>query len=543
MAKISRLNPIYPTASYEHLDDDPSPVSSPSSATPSTRFSPISPSFLEQDPKHLHLCTKASATHRSKVILSFFITPSGYKLLRLEHSPRKWKEKCTTRKYKLKGVKISHVEALKWFSTAFISSEEYDQWFNHPEDASSATRAGIRGFVLAFIAGAFTDVLLPAALKRNFKGILRRIATNTSALSLGVSVGAFALIYRLVSRHTTLFIDYIITSRIHYPADGPNDQIPASISRSLEPTIAARNKSERQETLQLLKTTFALIPQQPRRLMLAMYFVTYAGEPAYAALEHAGYMGWVPSWLSLAVVYPFICSYDTHTFIQHINCCPTALKKLIVAQSSPYLVQHPHFNTGTHGPFPSADDLLKGMVSCIQTGVHHTPALSSELMTQATSGSSLIPESCHGKLHSSSDEYSEQELEMDLSIVQYLGGVDDPGTRKKRLPGWGYDFNLWPHDYSVSNVVRTRSSVPYRSSSFAKYYLDGFIGGLWIMFESHKRQSELTLYFTRFMLESMHGETLLFGLSMAIVMGVFEVMPTLQRKGLIQSTLTKIFVD
>lgn len=88
-------------------------------------------------------------------------------------------------------------------------------------------------------------------------------------------------------------------------------------------------------------------------------------------------------------------------------------------------------------------------------------------------------------------------------------------------------------------------------------YLNGFIGGLWIMVESQQRRSALTLYYIRVMLESVwrrlakagwvknfrQGETLLFGLTMAVIMGIFETMPTLKRKSFIQTALEKIFVE
>jgi len=77
------------------------------------------------------------------------------------------------------------------------------------------------------------------------------------------------------------------------------------------------------------------------------------------------------------------------------------------------------------------------------------------------------------------------------------------------------------------------------------------------MVESKQRQSALTLYYTRFTLESVwrrlvkagwvknfrQGETLLFGMAMAVIMGIFETMPRLQRKSYIQSALEKIFDD
>ncbi|KAG0265236.1 hypothetical protein BGZ95_003391 [Linnemannia exigua] len=96
-----------------------------------------------------------------------------------------------------------------------------------------------------------------------------------------------------------------------------------------------------------------------------------------------------------------------------------------------------------------------------------------------------------------------------------------------------------------------------------RYYIHGFLGGLWVLLETPARQSALVLHFTRFMMESLwrrglkagvvsewkkgRGEMVLFGCSMAVIMGVFETTRTgeakLERKTYIQSMLNMIFVD
>ncbi|KAG0305606.1 hypothetical protein BGZ98_003858, partial [Dissophora globulifera] len=90
-----------------------------------------------------------------------------------------------------------------------------------------------------------------------------------------------------------------------------------------------------------------------------------------------------------------------------------------------------------------------------------------------------------------------------------------------------------------------------------RHYLNGFFGGLWVLGEASKRRSALALYYMRFAIECWwrrmvkagyvrnikHGETLLMGVSMAVIMGVFETMPKLQSKSFVQSSLSKIFVD
>lgn len=69
---------------------------------------------------------------------------------------------------------------------------------------------------------------------------------------------------------------------------------------------------------------YSLIPEKARRLTMALYFLTYAGESAYAALEHEGLLKWLPSWVGIWILAPISTSQIVHTFIQHNECSPVS---------------------------------------------------------------------------------------------------------------------------------------------------------------------------------------------------------------------------
>jgi hypothetical protein len=125
-------------------------------------------------------------------------------------------------------------------------------------------------------------------------------------------------------------------------------------------------------------------------------------------------------------------------------------------------------------------------------------------------------------------------------------------TLRSTVATWGIVVTAFP---LICSMDRT---LPQWLLPTKRHYLNGFLGGLWVLIETPARQSALTLYFTRFMIEALWrravkagwaprnvrgGETLLFGCAMALVMGVFETTPSLARKTIIQSMLNKIFVD
>lgn len=188
------------------------------------------------------------------------------------------------------------------------------------------------------MAGTAVDVVLPAVLKQKFNGILRKILTNSSALSLGASAGGFAFLYRILFRQLTVLLKQMKQSQ---PLSQRTSRIDSGIGFQLAANLneqgATINKIDRQKWVAamvaalLASPAFALIPQQGRQLTLALYFLTYAGEAAYAALEHKGYTAWMPSWLGIWVLFPISPSQTIHTFVHHNDCSPVSFCDFVIA--------------------------------------------------------------------------------------------------------------------------------------------------------------------------------------------------------------------
>ncbi|KAG0038811.1 hypothetical protein BGZ82_010790 [Podila clonocystis] len=535
----------------------PSPTSPDSTFTDHIKRKPVSPSSEDKA-----LC---------KIVLSFFLSPAGYNFLRLD-APQRGKIKSTPNNQSTQGATARPPSLIQ---KTLMDPDEYTEWFKnnttaesntsfpilsiHPNDLPSASRAALRGFMLAFMAGTAIDVVLPAVLKQKIDGIVRKILTNSSALSLGASAGGFAFLYRILFRQLTVFLQQTKQSQ---PLAQRTSRIDSGIGilhiADLDKQEATTKKIDRQKWVAAMVASlmaspaFALIPQQTRQLTLALYFLTYAGEVIYAALEQKGYTAWMPRWLGIWVLFPISSSQTIHTFVHHGDCFPvTKAMKVILGQCSPFLVRPKGFDPmAAGGSYPSTTDVFTGMTNYMQSGYNSVPTLGgSSSMSAAGAGASqfLVPPSC----------------------LPLLNFTEEMGHRTAmcRL--------FHPHSASCSGSMATlaKSYVKlslklYSSLAVLTFlvkggnvfkhgtYLNGFLGGLWILVESQQRQSALTLYYTRFMLEGMwrrlvkagyaknirHGETLLFGMSMGVIMAIFETVPT-QRKSFIETALRKIFRD
>lgn len=235
---------------------------------------------------------------------------------------------------------------------------------------SSATRAGIRGFTLAFLAGTVMDVLLPALLKQKFKGLIRRVFTDPSSLRLGASCGLFAFVYKLSFHIIALALESLSKdqqqqrvsgsrrsdsgiglagshrkghkdgkiafgglTQLDHSGDDENHQLQSGSEDDDDALLcspkeqATRNRKKWVPALLaalMAAPAYSLIPDQARRLTMALYFLTYAGESAYAALEHEGLLKWLPSWVGIWILAPISTSQIVHTFIQHNDCNPVS---------------------------------------------------------------------------------------------------------------------------------------------------------------------------------------------------------------------------
>ncbi|KAF8940821.1 hypothetical protein BGZ47_007599 [Haplosporangium gracile] len=661
---------------HNHLDSS-SDTSYPSTPTDTHSSDPFASHF-----RPLKSTSTSASTVRggdlSKIVLSFFLSPTGYRLLRLDTKSKSKKGKSTatpvnsssaSKKSKKVSATVSH-KSLQRLGTSLVDPEEYEQWFksqayndnnklsiddgHHGDNdnkrqvnrnvaaLSSATRAGIRGFTLAFLAGTAMDVLLPALLKQKFRGLVRKIFTNPSSLRLGASCGLFAFVYKLSFHLIALALESYSsqdqrtsTSRRSDSGIGLGDrqrrgrhgngkivfegltQLDSEddenqlYSESDDDTLPvcpkeqiARNRKKWVPALLaslLAAPVYSLIPEKARRLTMALYFLTYAGESAYVTLEHEGLLKWLPSWVGIWVLAPISTSQIVHTFIQHNDCSPVGWTKLIMSQCAPFLHRPKGFDTKTLGAFPTSGQLFEGAKAYMNVGYQSQPILASAATAAAAvltgDGSVkrfLLPEACESVFR-----FTESMGHHSVGCQMFHPEDASCGTATKKLLGRNavFSFKMYAVLAALTFVARggnvfqkgvmnyvSKTTIATLRSTIAtwgivvtafplfcsmdrtlpswflptkRHYINGFLGGLWVLIETPARQSALTLYFTRFMIEALWrravkagwarkvkgGETILFGCAMAVVMGVFETTPSMTRKTIIQSMLNKIFVD
>jgi hypothetical protein len=186
------------------------------------------------------------------------------------------------------------------------------------------------------VAGSVLDILVPALMKQKFNGLPTKILTSRSSLSLGASTGGFAFLYRVLFRHIDMALDWKSSSlstadqlRLPMRTDSGVDldldgEQNAEEWDDIETRLGRRKWVPAMLAAMFASPAFVLVPQQSRRLTMALYFCTYAGEVVYSALEYRNLTERLPNWFGIWLLFPVSFSQTIHTLIHHGDCFPVS---------------------------------------------------------------------------------------------------------------------------------------------------------------------------------------------------------------------------
>ncbi|KAG0274855.1 hypothetical protein BGZ95_009405 [Linnemannia exigua] len=206
-----------------------------------------------------------------------------------------------------------------------------------------------------------------------------------------------------------------------------------------------------------------------------------------------------------------------------------------MAQCDPFLHKPKGFDTKALGPFPSSGSLFEGINGYINAGYHSQPILASAAAASAALAGDgsvkrfLLPEACEGthKFVEGMGHYSAKcalyhpgDASCSTSVKQLLGrnavfsfkmyavlavftfvarggnvfqkGVMDYiykttiATLRSTVTTWGLVATAFPLFCGMDRVL------PDWFLPTKRHYLNGFLGGLWVLLETPARQSALT---------------------------------------------------
>lgn len=387
---------------------------------------------------------------------------------------------------------------------------------------------------------------------------------------LTCSLSLILLFHRLLRRFFIRLRESLLTNEAK-PFRRRNPRISRSLTSRVAPAIGSS----------LAGFFLAVYPGDQLRITIAIYIFTRALEFWYNYLEDQGYFRNKPSWFGSWMIMPVACGQLLHAFVFDRDCFPPTYGKLILNNSTEYIRTRPEDypkDLPWPGTFDIADSLAQ--ISKLKWPAFTSPILfpSQETLPRSLTAISPITSPAHPAIKT-------------LSCA--LLHPNDPSCVRTYVSFWIKTFpkvaRLFTIIYTALSITRWRTFMnspisavnqlaksilrmsifisgsigtswgsiclfqrffPRNFLSTQRWFLGGFLGGLWAFWDRKKGRSNFT-YTARMSIDSMwkvgikrgwwkgikNGDVLLFALSLATVNVLYEISPRsvnvgVARKGL-----------
>lgn len=350
-----------------------------------------------------------------------------------------------------------------------------------------------------------------------------------------------------------------------------NTRISRSLTSRLAPAIGSS----------LAGFFLAVYPGDQLRVTMAIYIFTRALEFGYNYLEELGHFKNRPHWFGSWMLMPVACGQLLHAFVFDRDCFPAGLGKYITGNSPEY-IQHRPVDYPSNLRWPGTYDIVDSLaeISNQRWPPFVSPILfpNSETLPRKLTSISAITSPAHPAIKSLSCallhphdpsclrtyvQYWIQAfpkiarfftmLFAALSITKYKMFLDSPVTAFNSLAKRILRMSLFISGSigtSWGSICLFQNFFPRTFLSTQRWFLGGFLGGLWAFLERKGGRSNF-LYSTRLSIDSLwkvgvkrgwwkgvkNGDVLLFVLSLATVNVLYEISPRSVNSGVARKGL------
>jgi hypothetical protein len=439
--------------------------------------------------------------------------------------------------------------------------KKFDAISRGPDDYNvAAVRASLRLGVVTFSALKAWELINARLLAR---GRPSRQAPRTSVwaspnVRLSSSLALILLFHRLLRRFFLRIRDRL-SSNDAKSFRRRNPRVARSLTSKLAPAIGSS----------LAGFFLAVCPGDQLRITMAIYVFTRALEFGYNYLEELGYCKNRPTWFGSWMIMPVACGQLLHAFVFDRDCFPASYGKLIL-DNTPDL-QWP-------SPFDVVDSLAEisrqrwpPFVSPILFPAHETlPKSLTSISTISSSAHPAIKSLSCALLHphdpSCLRTYVQYWIQAfpkvarlftvyftAMSLARYRTFLDAPISTVNSLAKSILRMSLF-----ISGAIGTgwgsvclfQNFLPRTFMPTQRWFLGGFLGGLWAFLERKKGRTNFT-YTLRMSIDSLwrvgvkrgwwrgikNGDVLLFVLSLATVNVLYEISPRTVNSGVARKGL------
>jgi len=453
-----------------------------------------------------------------------------------------------------------------------LNPKRYEAIAKGPDDYNvAAVRASLRLGLVTFTGLKTWELVATKLLARQPTTRKQPVSVwKSSNVRLSSSLALILLFHRLLRR----FFVRIRESLLSHGARSFRRRNPR-ISRSLTSRLAPAIGSS------LAGFFLAVYPGDQLRVTMAIYILTRALEFGYNYLEERGQFMNRPYWFGSWMLMPVACGQLLHAFVFDRDCFPTGLGKYITGNSPEYLQRRP-MDYPTNLRWPGTYDIVDSLadISRQRWPSFVSPILfpNSETLPRSLTSISAITAPAHPAIRSLScallhphdpsclRTYVQYWIQAfpkiarfftvffaAMSIAKYKTFLESPVTAFHGLARRILRMSLFISGSigtSWGSICLFQNFFPRTLLSTQRWFLGGFLGGLWAFLERKGGRSNF-LYSTRLSMDSLwkvgvkkgwwkgirNGDVLLFVASLAMVNILYEISPRSVNSGVARKGL------
>lgn len=391
--------------------------------------------------------------------------------------------------------------------------------------------------------------------------VLNRSGRGVDAARLSATLSGISAIYRVIY--------YSLNTTSHKALSAEPDRRARKklrkLSKVLVPLISGAAAG----------SALSIIPSSEGRSYAALYLATRALETIYNYLDDLGYVAFKPRVLGSWSMFPFAFSQLFYAFIFHPDCCPDAFKRIMLSLATPFYIPPRPEGYPLGSSWPEPMDIVQGVATVSEKGY---PKFVSQLMqlkpvaTDAALASvSPVLNMAHPGNSTLTGAITHPLNPSELQTFLDMLGSNYSSVSKYLLPSYGalaivqgrrdskaQGYSKWLGECSraVAHTFRTATFISMTSATawggialfqnllpatvlpVYRYRLIGLFSGLWAFVDQVSGRTRY-LYAVRLAIISQwkilvkqkkvkpikNGDVLIFALSFAAIMAVFDLDP------------------
>ncbi|ORY89796.1 hypothetical protein BCR35DRAFT_300285 [Leucosporidium creatinivorum] len=457
--------------------------------------------------------------------------------------------------------------------------------------AATVSRSSTRLFALIYSLAALYEFLLSLIRRKKFSTVLRSLS-SLSALRLASAVSLYSTLYRLLLPSLSSFLPTLS------PPASPSSSFPLSLTSLKRRTL---NSNAVPPFLAGVAASPALLLEGrgQRRVTIALYAFTRA---VHGLVGVAGTKGWISKamregrwWWGGHLIFAASNAILLHSFVYTPTTFPPTYSSFILRFSSAYLPS-PSSSSSSRTTWPTPRALVDGIATSSRL---HYPAFISPLLHPSSKKGFVVDVEGAGaraldairpvlddRAHPGHSRLTCAFLHPEevgcwevfarfvkgefKGASKFFGALAVLGT----LTRWK-KFLREPEEGIYRALLSTITSSAFLSLSLGtawsticffqhylpghfiptkRFYLQGFLAGLWVRLVGAQRSTDLGLYSARLAIQCAwdvlvqkgrvqnirNGEVLYFGLSMGVLLALHEANPEALQSKLVRSALRRV---